>query len=92
MNEPIVTPATAQMEELKKAGKSNRRTSSTENWRGAARPTTPALPVRPSKRLQSMIRNDLVVVTDKYKGGTAPIPAYSAPRSCRVAIPTIQYS
>jgi endoglucanase len=74
VNEPIVTPAPAQMEELKKAGKLKPEDffngefarSHAADYTRVARAAIEAITKHDPQRL---------VVTDGYSGGTAPIPA-----------------
>ncbi len=74
VNEPIVTPAPAQMEELKKAGKLKPEDffngefarSHAADYTRVARAAIEAIAKHDPQRL---------VVTDGYNGGTAPIPA-----------------
>lgn len=74
VNEPIVLPSPAEMEELKKAGKLNPEDffSGEIARRGAADYTRVA-----RAAIEAIAKHDpqRLVVTDGYNGGTAPIPA-----------------
>jgi len=91
VNEPIVTPAPAQMEALKKAGKLKPEDffngqfarSHAADYTRVARAAIEAITKHDPQRL---------VVTDGTTAARLRSRLYSTPRSCRVAIPTIQYS
>jgi len=90
VNEPIVMPTSAEIEERKKAGQSNPADISAEFARRHAADYTRVA----RAAIEVISKHDLqhLVIADGYNGGTAVISDLFDTESCKAAIPIIQYN